>query len=163
VFVDLWIGHRGGTAKLKRLAVPDVGVTGRRRLLSWHGSLGVWIIAALVLLSVSGMTWSRFAGGNVTEIRSHLTWSTPSVDTTLPGATPESGETGTSQHSGDIAAAPAFDEAQALRGADTALRTAHDAHLSNPIWMYPPSGPDQGWQVAENKRDWPTRIRRDLG
>jgi uncharacterized iron-regulated membrane protein len=153
----LWIGHRSGTGRLKRLFVPDVGVRGRRRLLSWHGSLGVWLIAALLLLSVSGMTWSRFAGANVTEIRSHLTWSTPSVDTTLPGATLQSGETATSHHSGGAGPAPAFDEARALRGADTALRAAHDAHLANPIWMYPPSGPDQGWQVAENKRDWPTR------
>ena len=25
------------------------------------------------------------------------------------------------------------------------------------MWMYPPAEPGQGWQVAENKRDWPTR------
>jgi uncharacterized iron-regulated membrane protein len=37
------------------------------------------------------------------------------------------------------------------------LRAAHDAALSNPIWMYPPVSATQGWQVAENKRDWPTR------
>ena len=137
----LWLGHRLGTGRLARLFVPDAGVRGRRRLLSWHGSLGVWIIAALLLLSVSGMTWSRFAGAHVSEIRSHLTWSTPSVDTTLPGA----------------AMGPSLDESAALRGADIALRAAQDAGLRGPIWMYPPSAADQGWQVVENKRDWPTR------
>ena len=25
------------------------------------------------------------------------------------------------------------------------------------MWMYPPSDSDEGWQVAENERDWPTR------
>ncbi|BBZ26891.1 peptidase [Mycolicibacterium madagascariense] len=139
----LWIGHRVGTGRLTRLFVPDAGVRGRRRLLSWHGSLGVWIIAALLLLSVSGMTWSRFAGAHVSDIRSHLTWSTPAVDTTLP--------------SGAAADAQPLDEAVALRGADTALRAAQDAGLQSPIWMYPPSAAGQGWQVAENKRDWPTR------
>ncbi len=149
----LWIGHRISTGKLRRIASPDTGVTGRRRLLSWHGALGVWIIAALALLSVSGMTWSRFAGANVSEIRSHLTWSTPSVDTMLPGGEPAA----VVAHHGNPTTAAGFDESQALRGADTALRAAHDAALSNPIWMYPPAAPTQGWQVAENKRDWPTR------
>jgi uncharacterized iron-regulated membrane protein len=141
----LWIGHRSGTGRLKRLFIPDIRARGRHRLVSWHGALSVWIIAALLLLSISGMMCSRFAGAHVTEIRAHLAWSKPSVDTTLPGATPGTGTV------------PGFDEAQALRGADNALRAAHNAHLSNPIWMYPPSGPGHGWQVAEKKRDWPTR------
>ena len=136
----LWIGHRAG--KLRRLAIPDTAATGRRRLMSWHGALGVWIIAALAVLSVSGMTWSRFAGEHVSEVRSHLTWAEPAVDTTMP-TMPTVG-TG-------------LDETQILRQADTALRAGHEAALSDPIWMYPPTGPGQGWRVAENKRDWPTR------
>ena len=142
----LWIGHRSGTGKLRRLATPDTDLTGRRRLMSWHAALGMWIIPAVLLLAVSGMTWSRFAGANVTEIRSHLNWSTPVVDTTLPGPVSAEGPSGSN-----------YDETSAVRGADIALRAAHDAHLANPIWMYPPSGPGQGWQVAENRRDWPTR------
>ena len=61
----LWIGHRSGTGKLRRLATPDTDLTGRRRLMSWHAALGMWIIPAVLLLAVSGMTWSRFAGANV--------------------------------------------------------------------------------------------------
>jgi uncharacterized iron-regulated membrane protein len=140
----LWIGQRSGTGRLKRLFVPDLRARGRRRLLSWHSVLGVWIIAALLLLSVSGMVLSRFAGAHITEIRSQLAWAKPSVDAALPGATPEAGV--------DDAGAGS----SALRGADNALRAAHDAHLSNPIWMYPPSGAGRGWRVAEGKRDWPT-------
>jgi uncharacterized iron-regulated membrane protein len=157
----LWIGQRRRTGRLRRLFTPDRRARGRRRLLAWHGCLGVWIIAALLLLSVTGMTWSRYAGAHVTEIRSHLAWSKPLVDTTLPGVTPETGAGDTGRGSGTLhhggGAVAGFDETQALRGADIALRAAHDAHLSNPILMYPPSGPGRGWQVAENKRDWPTR------
>lgn len=157
----LWIGQCSRTGRLERLFVPDRRARGRRGLSSWHGCLGVWIIAALLLLSVSGMTWSRYAGAHVTEIRSHLAWSKPLVDTTLRGVKPETGAGGTGRGSGTPhhggGAVAGFDEAQALRGADNALRAAHDAHLSNPILMYPPSGPGRGWEVAENKRDWPTR------
>ncbi|WP_285031216.1 PepSY domain-containing protein [Mycolicibacterium sp. lyk4-40-TYG-92] len=135
----LWIGHNRGQPR--RLVVPDVRATGRRRLLSWHGTLGVWILAAVALLAVSGMTWSRFAGENVAQLRTALSWTSPSVDTALPGQT----------------AGPTLDEAAALRGADATLQVAHEAHLRNPMWMYPPTTAGQGWQVAERKRDWPTQ------
>lgn len=127
----LWLGQRGG----RRLVVPETGATGRRRLLSWHGTLGVWTVAAVALLAVSGMTWSRFTGEKVSELRSALSWTTPEIDSALPG-------TG---------------NPDLLYGADAALTAAHDAHLSNPIWMYPPAEPGHGWRVVENKRDWPTR------
>jgi uncharacterized iron-regulated membrane protein len=129
----LWLGQRRGG----RLIIPDRRATGRRRLLSWHGALGVWTLAAVALLAVSGLTWSRYAGANVVELRTQLNWTTPSVDTALP-----------------VGGGSDLDN---LRGADVALQAAHDAHLSNPIWMYPPTAPGHGWRVAENKRDWPTR------
>jgi uncharacterized iron-regulated membrane protein len=135
----LWIGHTKGQPR--RLIVPDVRASGRRRLLSWHGTLGVWIVVAVALLAVSGMTWSRFAGDRVSELRTQLSWTTPSVDTALPGQT----------------AGAALDETAALRSADATLQAAHDAHLRNPMWMYPPTTAGQGWQVAERKRDWPTQ------
>lgn len=129
----LWLGQRRGSRRI----IPDRRATGRRRLLSWHGALGVWTLVAVALLAVSGLTWSRYAGANVGELRTQLNWTTPSVDTALPvgaGAHPDH-----------------------LRGADVALQAAHDAHLSNPIWMYPPTATGHGWRIVENKRDWPTR------
>ena len=151
----LWIGHRAGNGqagKIRRLFVPDRDARGRRRLLSWHGALGTWIVAGLLLLAVSGMTWSRWAGQSVDVLQSHLDQKPPSVDTTLsetaPAATP-------ADHDGD--ASSTLDETQALRGADTALRAARQANLVNPMWLYPPTEAGQGWRVAENKRSWPTR------
>lgn len=154
----LWIGHRRGTGKLRRLAAPDRGVKGRRRLLSWHGALGVWIIAGLLLLSVSGMTWSRYAGSSIDILQSHLSWKTPALDTALSETAPAAEPAQDSGHHGEEEAeAPPLDDAQALRGADIALRSAQDAGLHTPIWMYPPAAAGEGWHVAENKRDWPTR------
>ncbi len=147
----LWIYHRKDTGRLRRLAVPDRAKKGRRRTLSWHGAVGVWIVVALLGLSVTGITWSRYGGQSVNKIQEHLNTTAPAVDTTLADA---NDSTGGHHHAAD--AAPAGGDA-ALRGADTALQTAQQAGFSGPMWLYPPVEQEHGWEVAENKRDWPTR------
>lgn len=52
--------------------VPEPKKKGRARALSWHGTVGVWIIAALLLLSVTGLTWSRYAGETIGDVRTAL-------------------------------------------------------------------------------------------
>jgi uncharacterized iron-regulated membrane protein len=148
----LWYSHRRDTKKLRRLALPDRATKDRRRTLSWHGAVGVWIIVALLGLSITGITWSRYGGESVNLIQQALKTTAPSVDTTLAptGSAVEGGH----QHgamTGDIGGDGA------LHGADTALRAAEQAGLSGPIWMYPPAEAAEGWLVKENKRDWPTR------
>ena len=63
--LGLWIAHRRQTGKMGRIATPDRGVNGRRRTMSWHGAVGVWIVVALLGLSVTGITWSRYGGQSV--------------------------------------------------------------------------------------------------
>ena len=147
----LWIYHRKDTAKLRRLAVPDRAKKGRRRTLSWHGAVGVWIVVALLGLSVTGITWSRYGGQSVNKIQEHLNTTAPAVDTTLADV---GVPTGGHHHVAEDD--PAGGDA-ALRGADTALQAAEQAGLSGPMWMYPPAEQGQGWEVAQNKRDWPAR------
>ncbi|WP_196249522.1 PepSY domain-containing protein [Rhodococcus sp. (in: high G+C Gram-positive bacteria)] len=52
--------------------MPEPRKRGRARALSWHGTVGVWIIAALLLLSVTGLTWSRYAGETIGDVRTAL-------------------------------------------------------------------------------------------
>ncbi|BBY45602.1 PepSY-associated TM helix domain-containing protein [Mycolicibacterium celeriflavum] len=148
----LWYLHRRDTNKLRRIAVPDRDKTDRRRTLSWHGAVGVWLIVALLGLSITGITWSRYGGETVNLLQERLNTTAPAVDTTLTQAA-GSDIRGGHQHGGPSATGGDA----ALHGADTALRTAVDAGLRGPMWMYPPAEPGHGWQVAENKRDWPTR------
>ncbi|MEU0497652.1 PepSY domain-containing protein [Mycobacterium sp. NPDC006124] len=148
----LWLGQRARTRRLRRLAVPDRTATGRRRTMSWHGAVGVWIVVALLGLSVTGVTWSRYGGQSVNQIQAHLDMTAPTVETALaavPGVDPMPAE-----HHHDAAMAMGDD---ALRGADVALAAAQKAGLTGPMWMYPPTAPGQAWKVAEKKRDWPTR------
>ena len=148
----LWYLHRRDTRKLRRIAVPDRDKKDRRRTLSWHGAVGVWIVVALLGLSVTGITWSRYGGETVNLLQERLDTAAPSVDTTLV-ATAGPGQASGHHHGGSDAP----DGQALLHGADTAARAAADAGLRGPLWLTPPTEAGHGWEVSENKRDWPTR------
>ena len=128
----LWVGRR---RRLRRIVTPDRAASGRRRTLSWHGAVGVWIMVAVLGLSITGITWSRYGGASVNLLQESLGTRPPAVNTAL--------------HHGSAGPLGA--------GADTALAAAETAGLTGPMWLYPPADGAEGWLVTENKRDWPTR------
>ncbi|MCP4250076.1 MAG: PepSY domain-containing protein, partial [bacterium] len=65
----------------------DRTVGGRSRTLSWHSTTGVWLLVGLLFLSATGITWSTYAGANVSDIRSALSWQRPQLDTALSATT----------------------------------------------------------------------------
>lgn len=142
----LWISQRREARTLRSLATPDRTAKGRRRTLSWHGAVGVWVVVVLLGLSVSGITWSRFGGETVNSIQSHLNTTAPTLQTALAG-----GASTAAAHHGHGGGETT------LHGADTVLRSAEQAGLQGPMWLTPPSEPEQAWQVAERQRTWPTR------
>jgi uncharacterized iron-regulated membrane protein len=144
----LWYLHRRDTGKLRRLAAADRTTTGRRRALSWHGAVGVWVVIALLGLSITGITWSRYGGESVNLIQEKLNTAAPTVDTALTAAPAEH-----DHH----AMHGAVTGDSALRGADVVLQSVVAAGLRAPLWLTPPAAPGEAWQAAENKRDWPTR------
>ncbi|WP_275291807.1 PepSY-associated TM helix domain-containing protein [Amycolatopsis sp. La24] len=122
----LWLGRR---RRLRAVLLPSAGKPGRGRLRSWHGSTGLWIAAGLLFLSATGLTWSLHAGANITDLRSTLDWTTPSVSSAAPSP-------------GDVGW-------QAVRDA-----TAR-AGLSDPVEIRPPS--DGGYVVQQVGRSWPSK------
>ena len=155
----LWIGYRRRTKKLRRLLTPDRTGPKRHRLLTLHGAVGIWIVIGLLALSVSGLTWSRWAGANVADLRTSLSWTTPSVSTTLTGHD-DAPATGGHHHDAPAAEAPEQSpkaaEAAAIASVDGVLRTAQQAGLRSPMNLSPPSDSDSAWTVSENKRSAPT-------
>ncbi|MUL83092.1 MULTISPECIES: PepSY domain-containing protein [unclassified Mycolicibacterium] len=147
----LWIMRHRENRTMRNLVLPDRTASGRRRTLSWHGVVGVWIVVVLLALSVSGITWSRYAGETVNGIQARLNTTAPAVDTSLPVAAAELSGTAVAHHGNHGGPSD-------LRGADTVLQSAEQAGLRGPMWMYPPSESGQAWKVAERKRDWPTRF-----
>ncbi|MEU6645349.1 PepSY-associated TM helix domain-containing protein [Saccharomonospora sp. NPDC046836] len=126
----LWIGRRRRT-----LLRPEPGATGRRRVLSWHGSTGLWISLGLVFLSATGLTWSQYAGDNIGALRSALAWGTPAVTTQL--STPDSS---------------AVDA-----GIDRVVDTARANGLAGEIEVVPPASAGDAYVVKQVGRTWPTQ------
>jgi uncharacterized iron-regulated membrane protein len=94
----LWLGpgHRPGQPRL--LLVPAPGAAGPRRTMSLHGTLGVWIALGLFLVSATGLTWSRYAGDNIGELRGALGRSNPTVSTLITSAKHGGTATGGEHH-----------------------------------------------------------------
>ena len=81
----------------------------------------------MLFLSATGLTWSQFAGANVTDLRTNLDWTTPSVERTLPAGSAVTGTVGAT--------------------ADRVLAAARTAGLSDPVAIVP--GEDRAWVVSQ--------------
>lgn len=151
--LGMWLSRRRRDRRVRHTVLPQRGLRGRARLASRHGAVGLWLSIGLLFLSATGITWSQFAGENVTSVRQVFSWSTPDVNTTLParhGATAKARET------------PAF-PAGAPGGQDFAeqaqrVLTVARAHgLSDPVELDPPARTGEAWTVSQVKRSWPEK------
>ncbi len=138
-----WTGRRTGS----RWRVERSG-SARRRTLSWHGVLGTWVILGMLFLSATGLTWSRFAGENVSELRASLDWKTPTVSTALTAAD-HAGHEGHTFPGGDVD--PAVEEW------DQTLQSARSAQLDCPVEIAAPKKAGTSFVVQEIGKTWPTQ------
>ncbi|GGM24353.1 hypothetical protein GCM10011608_06490 [Micromonospora sonchi] len=133
---------------MKHLLVPDLSAgKGVRRTRGWHATTGVWLAVGLLILSATGLTWSRFAGGNLAAGLDALDARRPALATALEGASAVGG--GEHQHGGAPASA-AVDPATF----DRVLAVARDAGLSGPVEISP-GEPGDAWAVAQTDNTWP--------
>lgn len=140
----LWIVVFGGLVlwwrkrrTARSLIVPDGRASGRRRTLSWHAVVGVWVSVVLVFLSATGLSWSQFAGGHIDVLRSALRWETPTVATQPP------------HHGGHSTHTGARDV-----GPDRALAAARAAGLSDPVYISMTKG---AYVIKQTQRSWPEK------
>ncbi|WP_405898959.1 PepSY domain-containing protein [Streptomyces sp. NBC_00727] len=136
----LWLGAPRGRERLRRLFVPRRGAKGRRRTLSWHGAVGLWVSAGFLGLSATGLTWSAHAGVNIGKIQDSLGGATPSVSSTLGGAGSGQSAPGTSATRVDL---------------DGAVRIARAEGLRGKLVISPPADGRSAYVVEENTRHWP--------
>ncbi|OEU86905.1 peptidase [Streptomyces abyssalis] len=139
----LWIGMRRSRRKLRGTLLPDRSApAGRRRVRSWHGAVGLWAAAGLLGLSATGLTWSAYAGANITQLREQLNSPTPEVAATVPHA----------DHTGGSGKPGGRDI-----GFDGAVREAREAGLGGVLDITPPADSGSAYVVKENTRSWPER------
>lgn len=132
----LWVGGR--RARRRDLVVPPLGARpGRARMRGWHATTAVWMTVGLAFLSLTGLTWSTYAGERF-----------QSVVTSLQGRTPV------------LAAEPvAARPGTPVISFDDAVGRARAAGLVDRLAVTVPDGPGAVVQVAEDADTWP--VQRD--
>lgn len=138
-----------------RLWTLDRVSRGRNRTLSWHGVAGIWIAAGLVFLSATGLTWSTYAGQHVSDLRSSLSWTTPTITKAL-GNTPDSAPAGDhGGHGMTHAAEPAANITAANVGRiDSVLALARENGVTGKVEASIPSTTDTALTVAQTRQPW---------
>ncbi|WBB67835.1 PepSY domain-containing protein [Micromonospora sp. WMMD812] len=150
-----WRRQRPGVGRLRRLFGPDLTARrGVRRTRGWHAATGLWLAVGLLVLSATGLTWSRYAGENFGAGLDALNSRSPELSAVLPGAAATS--TGTGHHGGfPTAAGDATPVDPALT--DPVLAIARDAGLHGPVEITPPADAQSAWTVTQVDNVWPVR------
>jgi len=129
----LWLATLGGLflwfIGKRRTSVEQASRSPRLKLRRMHGLIGIWIAIGLLFLSVTGLTWSNWAGGRIGEVRQTMGWVTPSVSSQLGAASLSSAPADEHADHGGAATAPADEHADHGGGA-TASADEHADHGS---------------------------------
>ncbi|MBT2489395.1 PepSY domain-containing protein [Streptomyces sp. ISL-96] len=150
----LWLGRRR-TAK-RDLIVPERGAKGRRKTLSWHGTVGMWAVLGLVLLSATGLTWSRYAGENIGAVQDQLGGATPVVSAALTEGAGGSGDAHEGHGGGDGAGSHEGMAGMDV-GIDNALAAARQAGIDGKMSVILPSE-GSGYVVKETDTQFPVHL-----
>lgn len=152
----LWIGRRG--KRKADLVLPDRKATGRRRTLSWHGVVGLWSVAGLVVLSATGLTWSKYAGENIGQLQDRLGGATPAVSAQLnPGAASGGGDEHAGHTMPEGTEMPPPPAPTADIGIDKAVEAARAAGVTEYLQVTLPAK-GKGYVVKEKDRQVPVNL-----
>ncbi|MDQ3987981.1 MAG: PepSY domain-containing protein [Actinomycetota bacterium] len=145
-----WPRDRRALARAFRFRHP-----GRLRARSVHSTLGVGILAALLLVVGTGLTWTTYAGAWIDAARAQLQSDTPSVSTQLAG-TGAVGAGGHEHpgHDTDSSTAPAATSDPAA-GIDRVAAAARGAGLAGVLALDPPDEAGQAWTASVEDSRWP--------
>ncbi|WP_328527495.1 PepSY domain-containing protein [Nocardioides sp. NBC_00368] len=131
----LWLGRRARGRSLRTVLVPSFTARGRGRDRSWHGVLGLWLAVGLLGISITGLTWSNYAGGRVDAAITALNGKTPWLS--MPEVTPADG-------------------AEPI-GFDRAVEVARSEGLQGELTLVPPHTAEEPFVVKESSDGLPIR------
>ncbi|MFF3287389.1 PepSY-associated TM helix domain-containing protein [Streptomyces sp. NPDC003023] len=146
----LWAGRRRRTKRA--LFLPERGTKGRRRTLSWHGTVGLWTVTGLVLLSATGLTWSRYAGENIGAVQDQLGGATPTVSAAL-GADAGGGD----EHEGHGGSGHGTEHRGTDVGIDAAVAAARGSGVDGRLAVTLPAD-GKGYVVQETDTQYPVHL-----
>ena len=158
----LFLWYRGGKKNKAEFANRTDHLRKRRR----HYQVGLCLFVGLIFVSITGLTWSKWAGANIGTLRSSIGWVTPSVDRdignnhkAMASADHADHLDHASHHDMTAMKQPAekFENIDLLF--DGVLKAARDAGIdANKLEIKPSSTKDKAWFVREVDRSWPTQV-----
>ncbi len=130
--------------------------TSKNRLLKWHSSIGLTLLPLLLFISITGLTWSQWAGDNIRIARQWLNWQTPTLSTTLNNAAlPQMSHDEHKEHHGMVMETSDLEIMPTEFDSALAIARANGIHSAQ-IQIKPPVDANQAWTV-ELQRKWPTQ------
>lgn len=127
--------------------------TVRKKVLKWHSSIGIILFPLLLIVAITGLTWSKWTGENIRILRQALSWQTPALVSSLSGThlvdrhVHHHTDTGPMNHQPLIKA----------ENFDQVLQVARQNGIhSSEIQIKPPTRINTAWTVSEIRRRWPT-------
>lgn len=173
----LWVAALGGVV-LWRAGRPRRVLkrprNGAGLVRHWHQMLGLILLLGLLFFSVTGLTWSQWAGNNIDQLRTRLGWLTPQVNSQLraePRPAPADPHAG--HHTMPMSGMPMAgmtmgghshgDDHRTVNAADgewdRVLSVAREAGIgAAKVELRQPVSPAMAWTVTEIDRQWPTRV-----
>lgn len=112
----------------------------RRRVLGLHGVVGTWLVVGMLILSVTGITWSHFAGQNVNQTVELLGAKAQPIATSLASAS----------------SAVPLTPAEVAGQAGTVLDAARGEGLTGQLRLFVPKDSAHAWQASERWVPWRT-------
>ena len=150
----LWVIRIRKARVKKDLLRPKNTHPGYRRLFSWHASTGIWLLVGALFLSATGITWSQYAGANVSNLRAAFNLGTPSISTELGGTEAAPAD----EHAGH-GPATASTVPTAPGTFDDVLAVAQTVNVNTGlVEIRPPAAAGQAWVVQEIQRSFPTEV-----
>lgn len=157
LFLWLWTWGKSKRAARRDLLRPALKQTGYRRARSLHTSVGIWALVAMLFLSATGITWSQWAGNNVTELRAALSWTAPKLTSTLGGA-PAGGGGGAHAEHGGMAAPTEGNQWSDPAAFTQVLSLARMSNIDgNQLEIRPPADQGSAWVVKETRAQFPVK------
>ncbi len=156
----LYLWWRSRRGNVKRMLAYDRRAGGRGGRMSRHAVIGTWLLLGLLFFSATGLTWSKYAGENVGQLRAELGWTKPTQSTSL---SPDGAGGSADEHAGHGAAAAApevepavADETRARNIAqlDRAVAAATARGVDGAVQVSVPADPGTAITVAQTRQPW---------
>ncbi|WP_235985063.1 PepSY-associated TM helix domain-containing protein [Acinetobacter baretiae] len=125
----------------------------------WHVLLGLCVLPMMLFFSITGLTWSNWAGNNIAKIRHMFNGDTPSLTLALNGAQPTVSQQHAEHQQSSSHRITQFSQDE-LKYFDQIVNVARANGLTASALRIIPSDDVQvrAWSVQELQHSWPTKV-----